>query len=464
MISISLFLCLSASSWAQTIPYTVANNSIFADNEVYVCMVGKISGGHVWMDVKTGAVHSMNVSDNTVQGPIYGGNKGPGNNAMYCNYFSKLSDIPNKTINVPRIEGCRIFISFKSQLYLYVFGATGGYAGVSLSNATDPNTGIRFEMIELTNASNGLWSNTTRVDSYQYPMGLEVWGNNGFYKKIGEMKTHDQIIAQWKATAPAEFQTCYDATNNIIKFPTKNASFLDKGTYANYFQSYIDAIWSKYTTADLVFTAGDIGVWKGRISGDKFTFTNVANGLVGVIARKPTNLEVMEGSGTMAEGGENDKNMQKFVCASINRHVIDLNAASGVNQIWSDDSKYYQTSPYNWYCKFFHSSDISYEAQTYTFCYDDVYDKSSTINCPSAIKALITIGGFAGANNPVTGVSISPTSASINVGATQQLTATVAPANATNNAVTYTSSNTAIATVNASGLVTGVTAGTAPLQ
>ncbi len=61
----------------------------------------------------------------------------------------------------------------------------------------------------------------------------------------------------------------------------------------------------------------------------------------------------------------------------------------------------------------------------------------------------------------VTGVSLSPTHATVSAGLTTQLTATVAPANASNQAVTWTSNNTAVATVNATGLVTGVAAGTA---
>jgi len=63
----------------------------------------------------------------------------------------------------------------------------------------------------------------------------------------------------------------------------------------------------------------------------------------------------------------------------------------------------------------------------------------------------------------VTGVTMSPTTASVAVGSTQQLTATIAPANATNQNVTWTSSNTAVATVGASGIVTAVGAGTATI-
>jgi len=63
----------------------------------------------------------------------------------------------------------------------------------------------------------------------------------------------------------------------------------------------------------------------------------------------------------------------------------------------------------------------------------------------------------------VTSVSLSPTTASLNVGGTQQLTPTVLPSNATNKSVTYSSNNMAVATVNASGLITAVANGTATI-
>ena len=57
----------------------------------------------------------------------------------------------------------------------------------------------------------------------------------------------------------------------------------------------------------------------------------------------------------------------------------------------------------------------------------------------------------------VTSIKSNPISIStITVGATQQLIATVFPANSTNKAVTYSSSNTKIANVSSTGLVTGV--------
>ncbi len=64
----------------------------------------------------------------------------------------------------------------------------------------------------------------------------------------------------------------------------------------------------------------------------------------------------------------------------------------------------------------------------------------------------------------VTGVSVSPTSASLTVGATKTLTATVSPSNATNKAVTWSSTNTGVATVSSSGVVTAKAAGSATIK
>ena len=64
---------------------------------------------------------------------------------------------------------------------------------------------------------------------------------------------------------------------------------------------------------------------------------------------------------------------------------------------------------------------------------------------------------------PATGVSLNKTSATINNGETLQLTATVSPNNATNKAVTWSSSNTNVATVSSSGLVTAKSRGTATI-
>jgi len=64
---------------------------------------------------------------------------------------------------------------------------------------------------------------------------------------------------------------------------------------------------------------------------------------------------------------------------------------------------------------------------------------------------------------PVSGVTLNSNAISLAVGASQTLTATIAPTNAANQAVTWSSTDTAVATVTPSGVVTGFGGGSAAI-
>lgn len=69
----------------------------------------------------------------------------------------------------------------------------------------------------------------------------------------------------------------------------------------------------------------------------------------------------------------------------------------------------------------------------------------------------------ANTNVAVTSVSVTPTSATLNVSTSLSLTATISPSNATNKNVSWSSNNTAVASVSGSGVVTGIAPGTASI-
>jgi hypothetical protein len=93
----------------------------------------------------------------------------------------------------------------------------------------------------------------------------------------------------------------------------------------------------------------------------------------------------------------------------------------------------------------------------------DVADTAASTTTVTMDAAKTVTAHFTETAVRVTGVTVTPDAATINIGATRQLTATVAPANATNQAVTWSSSDPAVATVDANGLVTAVAAGTATI-
>ena len=409
-------LLLAGRSYGQgSIPFTVANTSPFADTDLYVAVVGlDPSGNHVWVNARTSQVLPMDRTYNTVQGPTYDGNTGPGQNSRYAACFTKLSDIPNRTFTLPLIAGCRVFISRGQQLYLYFYGANGdpqGYAAPNPQNPVDPNRGILYEIIELTNNQFGFFGNTTRVDAFRYPMGLELFGQ-GYQQRTGELKTAADIVAAYKANVPAEFQSTVNNATGEISFPSKTAAFYDgtngttPGPQGNYFGAYLSAIWSKYQNEDLIFNAGDAGVFKGRISGGRLTVVGQSGayaGRTGIVVRKPTTQEAFEGKGVLDNrvgDGDADLVVQAQLTAAINRHMVNTTTPNPGQQNWYDVARFYQTGPANYYARFWHLPGISIDQKSYGFAYDDVADQSASLHTPKPTKVIATFGGYAGQTPP----------------------------------------------------------------
>ncbi len=90
------------------------------------------------------------------------------------------------------------------------------------------------------------------------------------------------------------------------------------------------------------------------------------------------------------------------------------------------------------------------KAGTTTVTVKDIYGNS--YKCTVTVKNVL-----------VTGVTLNKSALTLDIGKTASLTATVAPSNATNQNVTWISSNKSVATVSSSGVVTAVKAGTATI-
>ena len=104
------------------------------------------------------------------------------------------------------------------------------------------------------------------------------------------------------------------------------------------------------------------------------------------------------------------------------------------------------------------------EGSTRVYC-NLKYTVKGTYYSPSySIEGYFTIKVTEAQSNVlVTSVTLSVTSVSLTVGETNQLSATVSPGNATDRSVTWSSSNTSVASVNSSGLVTAKGAGSATI-
>lgn len=98
-------------------------------------------------------------------------------------------------------------------------------------------------------------------------------------------------------------------------------------------------------------------------------------------------------------------------------------------------------------------ADTDYPTGTYQVSFSNENGESEKVDVPSFKTKPIS----------VTGVAISPKTASVDVGGTTKLDSTVAPSTATNKSVSYKSSDEAVATVSSNGTVTGVAEGQATI-
>lgn len=407
----SLMACLCA--WAD-IPLKLVNNSEgqFADNEIYVAIIGKVGEGtDVYYDIAATANQGQCVTKNLT--PAVNTIRKDGHDWLFADIFTKLSDIKDKTIYLGDTFACRMLISFKSPMFLHVHDA-GGYAGHDFGNPTDPNNGLRWENIEFTYQpkTSEIWINTTRVDAFQYPMGLELYATGDVdgstpYTKRGEFVDYQTVIDKWNSQlGNTIYGNCLDTNmtwdnlGGIIKQPSKVSAVKQ----SNIFDDYINKVWDYYRYNDANIRMGVLGRWTGRVSGDVFTLTCVEGsyfnvGTVAKIYTKPSTNDAIEGAGAFASGNEQDKAVQAMFCAAFNRAMIrcttdvqDWNP-EGSTAPFSGGSDY----PCNEYVKFFHQTDISTSGgRTYAFAYDDTFEQSATCYSVNPERVTVTIGGFKG--------------------------------------------------------------------
>lgn len=396
---LGIIFCLSMSG-ETTVPMKIVNNSEFADNEIYVAIIGRSGDQWIYYDLKSN--FEGNVSLPPLEESLNTLHKTP-SDWGHADIFVTLDKLSDKTIHIAQTYSCRLFIGFKSPMYIHAFGPDRGFAGADMNNPADPNANIRWEISEFTyDKHNVFFINTTRVDAFQYPMGVELYGtqsSNNAYMKRGETQSYKSIIERWKTDfANSEFINCYsepitaDVLGGIIKQPSKVMEIKDNG----YFDDYIDRIWKYFTDNELYADMGQLGRWRGRVDfmTNRFTMTRESDNVTAYIYSKPTTIDAIEGAGEFAKGSEADKSLQAMFCGAINRGVIDLSTGNGVLQEWGDKSKFFRTDVCNLYVKFFHQPDISHEGYTYAFAYDDTFDQSSTCATSNPDHAVVTIGGF----------------------------------------------------------------------
>ena len=385
--------------WA-IFPMQIVNNSPFPDNQVYIAIVSNYAGVVSYYDLNHNTANSVAFPRLTTALNTLHKTSGDWG---YADVFVTLDQIVNKTIYIDRTMACRMFISFGSPMYLHVH-ATGGYAGADLNNPTDPNADVRWEVVEFSyDQYDVMFVNTTRVDAFQYPMAVDLYGNvaagaNNAHMARGETCTYQEVLEKWQqAYGNTIYSHCVidnritkDNLGPIIMQPSKVKALKQ----SNIFEEYIDQIWTTFSSKRLHAQMGERGTWSGKVENDVFVMKNDANPSQVACVARPTTTDVIEGAGAFATGSEIDKAVQAQFCGAMNRGMIDLTKGDNELQNWGDVAKFFTQNTWNEYVRFFHREDISLGKYTYAFAYDDTFDQSSTCATSHPERVVVTIGGY----------------------------------------------------------------------
>jgi len=367
-----------------SLPYTVYpgfigvdlknnTNGTWRDDQIYIAVIGRnpTSGQFSWLK-PDGTLTQANSADNDGAGHL---SKGGQN---YANYFFTLAQA--KLLKLPKMDSGRIFVSMGSPMYIKILtdiNGNVGFAGPNPQNTSDPNIDVYYDWYEFTYNNVGLWINTTQVDQFGFPLLLDVWGSKAsFYMQTGIKESRASIYQKYQSELPAAFNAVPQSQYRIMA-PSK-ISFGVNQVNGHYFDSYVNDVWSYYSTNTLTVDMwGGARRFVGRVQGQQFVFTEVDKGngaYVGgtyYIQGKPTTQDILEGAGVLAMGNSVESALGAQLCAAFNRHVM-----NDVTK-WSTPSAFYQAAPANYYAKFWH--DHSVGGIAYGFAYDDVSDQSSTI-------------------------------------------------------------------------------------
>jgi hypothetical protein len=373
-------------TWNQQTTFNIVNGThgAYGDSQVYWAIIGKdwTSGKFVWVNT-AGQLIPMAMSDNGALTK---------NGVGYSNYFHTIAQ--SGSVTIPPINSARLMLSVGSPMYIQVnqdVNGNIGYAGANIDNPSDPNINVTFDFMEMAIVpTTGFYGNTTRVDQFGFPLTLRLQGLGGYDQTVGETATRASLISAWSSAVPAQFQGLAQAPYSPYRIVAPaHGSFGAGGANANYLDSYIQGLWSKYASQTLTFTDQQ-GTFTGHVVNGQFQFTDGQGTYI--IARAPTTQEALLGNGVLNDptgqtagsaGYDKQLQIQAQMCAAINRHIVENPSQ------WSTPSAFY-ASPANSYSKFWHDHAIN--GLSYGFAYDDVGGFSSSLHTAAPTVATVTVG------------------------------------------------------------------------
>jgi hypothetical protein len=384
------------------IPLTIKNN-LDSSSPVFVYVKGLVP--QATSNIPAGSwVYVSNVNGDVTITPQIG-------QGVYRSLALNLGTLAigaTATLNVPKLNAVRIYVSYGTGVQVCCSAATGRDPSAPDGwIPTSPNFPIVYDYAEYTwdNTGNvGLGHttrfniNTTQLDGWGLPLLLTLKGksassnntvvlNAGFtsdratmfnaYLQLGEPWTK---LVQFKNGVPLRIISPYHGIQVPLQIFPSNA--LD---------SYISDVFKYYETRTLKVTANFCGgnhSFQGSTvpSSSTMRFTDAASG-ASFEFPMPSTLTVY-----LNEIHASQRTcLSEAVAAKLGGAFVRTNLLVNSNLDACDTSQFYQNPPIQKYAEFFHVHSVNHLA--YSFGYDDTCSQNSTILVDDPTSLVITVGG-----------------------------------------------------------------------
>lgn len=356
------------SKAAGALPLTIVNNSgSFANTSVRVYVVGNQDGRQVRLTPE-GTLAPISLSDNGADG--------------FTDYSIPLSGSGETTLSLPYMSG-RIYVALGDKLKIKAVADGNGNAALQYPAGwvtSDPNYTVLHDCAEFTYNAAGMFCNTTMVDMFSVPMSIGLTGAKN--QTTGSLRDGGRAQAFAAVSRIPEFADLVLDDRRIVA----PGHGLDSGIFAeDYFDPYIDEVWSTYTGKDLTVTT-NAGTFTGRVRGDSFVFDGPAS----VSFDRPSTRDVLFCDGKLAAPNDGTTGPVAAVLgAGFNRSTLISDPA----QPTADPAAFYRSSQItNHYSAAIHAA--TEEGKAYGFAFDDVADFASYIQDTAPKGARLTLTPF----------------------------------------------------------------------
>lgn len=184
-----------------------------------------------------------------------------------------------RTVTIPHVAGGRIYFSIGEPL-TFLLNPGPALVEPSVTNPSDPNYNKNWGFCEFTFNNDQLYANISYVDFVGLPVSIALENAGGEKKKVLGMPQNG--VESIRSGLESQSHIDGHAWNELV-VPDKGGKTLrilspnqgcvmDPALFNNYYEPYVEEVWNKFSSQDMVIDTMAAGVVKGRVNGDQLIF------------------------------------------------------------------------------------------------------------------------------------------------------------------------------------------------